>query len=419
MTLHLHLEEATAEPPRPLTPAQVATLATVPDLVAITPTGGGLWRLAGRQRVGTVRLGHGDGAVEMRVRPKLPVRRLLGLLERDDIWQNREITAAADDLLVPALTTVFARAAERVLRGGVLHGYVHREDALTVVRGRIRTSAQLSRRMGLPTAIEVAYDDYLADIPENRILLGAIELAQALPDVAGTTLALLRHLSARLVGVVPVRPGAPLPPWRPTRLNERYVPALRLAELLLSGASLQQEGTRAIQIDGFILNMAQIFERFLTRELTTALPAYGLRCAAQQGHRLDRQRRVLFRPDILVHRDGRPEAVVDAKYRTLDGAPSMGHLFQLISYCTALGLTEGHLVYASGTPSAEPYQIENSDIRVHIHVLDLDQEPADLSNAVATLAGRLTERSGRSAMATGSSPPADEIDPVSGVRMGT
>lgn len=401
MTLHLHLTETTASSPRPLTTAQVATLATVPELVTLTPTVGGRWRLAGRQRVGTVRLGRNDGVIELRIQPKLPVRRLLGLLgDNDDIWQHAQITAATDDLLVPALATVFARAAERVLRGGVLHGYVYREDALTVVRGRIRTSAQLSRRMGMPTAIEVAYDDYLADIPENQILLGAIELAQTLPGVADTTIALLRHLGGRLVGVVPVRPGAPLPPWRPTRLNERYTAALKLAELILSGASLQQEGSQAIQIDGFILNMAQIFERFLTRQLTTGLLPYSLRCAAQQGHRLDQQRRVRFQPDILVYRDGRPTVVVDAKYRTLDGAPPTGHLFQLISYCTALGLSEGHLVYASGTPSAEPYRIKNSDIRVHAHVLDLNQKPADLAIAVTSLVNRLAVRSGGSDIAT-------------------
>ncbi|WP_336216510.1 McrC family protein [Nonomuraea sp. LPB2021202275-12-8] len=401
MTLHLHLAEATASPPRPLTPAQVATLATVPELVIMTPTVGGRWRLAGRQRVGTVRLGHNDGAIELRIQPKLPVQRLLGLLgDNDDIWQHHQITAATDDLLVPALATVFARAAERVLRGGVLHGYVHREDALTVVRGRIRTSAQLSRRMGLPTAIEVAYDDYLADIPENQILLGAIELAQTLPGVADTTITLLRHLSGRLVGVVLVRPGAPLPLWRPTRLNERYVPALQLAELILSGASLQQEGSQAIKIDGFILNMAQIFERFLTRQLATGLLPHSLRCVAQKGHRLDQQRRVLFQPDILIYRDGRPTVVVDAKYRTLDGAPPTGHLFQMISYCTALGLAEGHLVYASGRPSAEPYRIKNSNIRVHVHVLDLNQGPTDLAIAVASLVDRLAARSEGPDMAT-------------------
>ncbi|GIH24787.1 McrBC 5-methylcytosine restriction system component [Acrocarpospora phusangensis] len=392
MTLRLTLAEASASQPctLALTPAQIATLATVPDLIAITPVGGGRWRLSGRQRVGTVRLGHGDGAVELRVRPKLPVRRLLGLLDSgDSVWRHREISAAADDLLVPALATVFARAAERVHRGGILHGFVHREDALTVMRGRIRTSAQLSRRMGLPTAIEVAYDDYLADIPENQILLGAIDVAATLPDVATTTIALLRHLSARLVGVVPVRPGAPLPPWRLTRLNERYLPALRLAELLLSGSSLQQEGPRAVQIDGFILNMAQIFERFLTRQLTTALLPYGLRCTAQQEYQLDSRGLVRFKPDILVHHGGRPCVVIDAKYRTLDGPPPTNHLFQLISYCTALGITHGHLMYASGRPRAQPYQINHSEVTLYAHVLDLNQDPGELASVVAALAERL------------------------------
>ncbi|WP_203993543.1 McrC family protein [Sphaerisporangium rufum] len=363
-------------------------------MVTINPTAGGRWRLAGRQRVGTIRLGRNDGAVELRIQPKLPVRRIFSLLgDYDDIWQHRQISAATDDLFVAALVTVFARAAERVLRGGVLHGYVYREDALPVLRGRIRTSAQLSRRMGLPTAIEVAYDDYLTDIPENRILLGAIDLAQALPGVAGTTVALLRHLAGRLVGVTPIRPGALLPPWWHTQLNERYVPALQLAELILAGASLQPEGSQAIQIDGFILNMAQIFERFLTRRLTTALPQHSLRCVSQQGHRLDQQKRARFQPDILIYRDGRPIVVVDAKYRNLDGTPPTAHLFQMISYCTALGLTEGHLVYAAGTPPAEPYRINNSDIRVHLHVLDLNQESTDLAIAVATLVDRLAASS--------------------------
>ncbi|MGR6914320.1 McrC family protein [[Actinomadura] parvosata] len=242
---------------------------------------------------------------------------------------------------------LLARPADRVLRGGVLHGYVHHEDAVTVVRGRIRTSTHISLRLGLPVPLEVAYNDNVADVPENQILLGP-DLAQSLPDVGLSTVRLLRHLAYRLVDVAPARPGAPLPIWRPTRLYERYVPALRLAELLLSGASLQQIGTEVVQMDGFILNMAQVFERFLTRQLTTALKLYGLRCAAQQQHRLDRRGRVPFQPDILGYRGGRPIVVIDAKYRSLNSSPPAEHLYQLIAYCTAFGLRQGHLVYARG-----------------------------------------------------------------------
>jgi 5-methylcytosine-specific restriction enzyme subunit McrC len=387
VTLRLELGEAAAAPLRPLTPAQVATLAAVPELVTVTPAGAGLWRLAGRQRIGTVRLGAGEGTVELRIHPKLPIRRLLALLrDASDIWQPQQVTAARDDLLVPALADLLARVADRALRGGVLHGYVHQEDALTMVRGRIRTSAHISRRFGLPMPLEVAYDDYIADIPENQILLGALDLAQSLPDVGGPTGQQLRHLAARLVDVTPVRPGVPLPVWRPTRLNERYVPALRLAELLLFGASLQQVGTGAVQMDGFILNMAQVFERFLTRQLTTALKPYGLRCEAQQRHRLDRQGRVPFRPDVIGYRGGRPAVVIDAKYRSLNGSPPTEHLYQLIAYCTALGLRDGHLVYAGGMAGTEPYRIAHSEITVHAHVLDLDQEHDELQRAVGEIA---------------------------------
>ena len=91
MTLRLELGEAAAASLRPLTPAQVATLAAVPELVTVTPAGAGLWRLAGRQRVGTVRLGAGEGTVELRIHPKLPIRRLLALLrDASNIWQPQQ-----------------------------------------------------------------------------------------------------------------------------------------------------------------------------------------------------------------------------------------------------------------------------------------------------------------------------------------
>nr|WP_062341296.1 hypothetical protein [Herbidospora sakaeratensis] len=389
MTLELHLTETTTAEPRTLTPSQVATLTTVPELITLTPAGS-RWRLKAGQRVGTVRLGTGDGAVELSIAPKLPIRRLFGLL--DDLgvqWQAGEVMAAADDRPVPLLATVFARAAERTLRSGVLHGYVHREDALTVVRGRIRTGAQVSRRMGRPVPIEVAYDDYLADIPENRLLLSAIEVARRLPGVPEVTTTVLRHLSGRLVGVTPIPGGAPLPRWTPSRLNTRYITALKLAELILSGASLRQQGLRAVHMNGFLLNLAQVFEDFLVRRLTIALRPFGLRCTASQESRLTERHGTRIRTDLLVHRAGRPSVVVDAKYRTLKGNPPPEHLYQVIAYCTALDVAEGHLVYASGTPAAEPYRIRNSTIRVHAHVLDLDQEPSDLFRDVDRLAGRL------------------------------
>lgn len=141
-------------------------------------------------------------------------------------------------------------------------------------------------------------------------------------------------------------------------------------------------------MDGFILNMAQVFERFLTRQLATAFQPYGLRCEAQRQHRVDQQGRVPFRPDIVAYSGGRPAMVIDAKYFALNGSPPTEHLYQLIAYCTALGLRDGHLIYAGGATEAEPYRITHSEITVHAHVLDLDQEYDQLQRAVGEIAAR-------------------------------
>ena len=49
----------------------------------------------------------------------------------------------------------------------------------------------------------------------------------------------LAHLDSKLDGVSELRFGAALPVWAESRLNERYVPALRLAEIILRNMSAE------------------------------------------------------------------------------------------------------------------------------------------------------------------------------------
>ena len=64
-------------------------------------------------------------------------------------------------------------------------------------------------------------------------------------------------------------------PWRPTRLNARYHAALRLAELVLRATSVDH-GTGAVAVSGFLLDMPQLFEDFVTVALKESLEsAFG------------------------------------------------------------------------------------------------------------------------------------------------
>lgn len=102
-----------------------------------------------------------------------------------------------------------------------------------MVRGRIRMADQWRRHYTLPLPVEIRFDDYTVDIPENQILLAAAGRLMRLPGVPASTRALLRHLAMRLDGVSRVVPGHSLPAWTPTRLNARHHTALGLAELIL------------------------------------------------------------------------------------------------------------------------------------------------------------------------------------------
>ncbi|MEU5983367.1 restriction endonuclease [Streptomyces sp. NPDC047434] len=365
-----------------LTGDQVAALIAVPDLVRLTPAPGGRWNVRGNQKVGLVRLRTPSGsAIQLHLRPKLAIRDLLFLLSYTprDPWHLEPVTAATADDLLPALADLLARTARRTLEAGVLHGYRETEEELPLIRGRIHTTAQV-RRTGLPLPVSVRYDDHTADIPENRILLAALHLAAHLPGILHPTHLILRRLADRLHGVRRPHPGQPPPTWTPTRLNAHYAPALRLAELLLSGRSIRPDGGAPTPADGFLLELPRVFERFTTVTLGEAFAPHGIRCAPQDVHRLDEAGRAPFRPDLVLYRAGRPISVIDAKYTFLKAtAPPADHLYQLLAYCTALGITHGHLLYAATTPDTSPtdHVIRSSPITITAHALNLTDPPPD------------------------------------------
>lgn len=191
--------------------------------------------------------------------------------------------------------------------------------------------------------------------------------------------------------------GAQLPVWTPSRLNARYVPALRLAELILRGGSVEHS-IGAVRVHGFLFDMPKIFEDFVTTAITEEFVAAstddprsaigGSFVKLQAHHHLDEARTVLMKPDLVWYSAARqPLAVVDAKYKAEKPTGFPGaDLYQLLTYCTVLGLAEGHLVYAKGETTETSHAISGAEIRIHQHALDLEQPPNEILAQLATIA---------------------------------
>lgn len=360
------------------------------------------WLLVPSGRVGAISCGD----LQVRVDPKVTIDRIifmLGYALRGISWRDSPVQVEPEVDVVHVLADVFARSVATALKPGMLQGYRTVEEALPVVRGRIRIDEQMKRRPGVMLPIEVSFDDFTVDIAENQILRAAITALLRNPFVDPDVRRRLSALALQFADVSRLTAGAVLPAWRPTRLNRRYDVPLRLAELILAGSSFEHR-VGDVRIEGFVLDMPLIFEDFVTCALRDALlPLFpGSAVIGQFSTWLDEDELVALRPDVVWLDDQeRPLAVLDAKYKAEkpSGFPN-ADIYQSLAYATTLGLQDAHLVYAKGNELTQEYQARGSGIRIHAHTLDLEQNPEALLKQVERLAFRVAANSQSTVIAT-------------------
>lgn len=389
-----HLELTEGDPARDVELSVLeAEALTAADLAVVSRApGASEWSVAPGRKIGVVQAGD----LQVSVTPKVPVERLvflMGYASSPTYWRDHSVTLDDAAELPEALAHAFSRLASAALGQGLLQGYRTVEDSLPVLRGRIRVADQISRRYGAGLPLEVVYDDFTVDIAENQILLAAATRLLRMPWMTRGMRQGLQRLRLQLSGVTDLPRGGALPRWQPSRLNARYHPALQLAERILSGESFEQR-IGELHVSGFVFDMWKIYEDFVCVALREAMAPCGTASLQHRMH-LDEADRVDLRPDFLWTSHGGRQIVLDAKYKAEKPAGfPQADLYQLLAYCTVLGLPDGHLVYAQGGDAATVHKIRRSDVTIHCHTLDLEQSPKQLLRQVAELAGFLGRQLG-------------------------
>lgn len=120
---------------------------------------------------------------------------------------------------------------------------------------------------------------------------------------------------------------------------------------------------------------------------------YGGAAHRQFPWHLDESSAVSIRPDLVWKVRGAPAAVLDAKYKRENpqGHPK-ADLYQMLAYCTALGLPRGHLIYAKGNAEPATHAVRRTGVEIVCHALDLTRPPQRLLDQIAELAGQLAAR---------------------------
>ncbi len=340
------------------------------------------------------------GNLSLLISPKIGIGQLLSLAcyaigkfrpqERD--FDFDPDTAPLPDVLALALNAMARRAFAR----GLLHGYLRREEALYTVRGRIRFDAQLRRRFNIPLPVEVRYNEFTEDIPANQLVkaaayrLGGMWLRSprarsGLAWVAG----MLDNVSWKEF------PANAVPEVPFDRLNEHYRGVVALSRLILRHSAFEAQRGK-VRASGFLMDMNQVFQEFVTVALREALGASERTFGEKWVGYLDDGKQIHLRPDLTWWEGNRCWFVGDVKYKKLEGRkggekeepgkPPNDDMYQLLAYVTALDLPEGMLIYARGEAETADYTVRHCGKVLKVAALDLSGNLENVLGRVKELA---------------------------------
>lgn len=359
--------------------------------IGITPTvDRTVVELNPNQFVGVVRLPSG---ITLDLLPKVPLFNVMWMIAEVERLEGIDFTlleqqaniATFDDILEP-IARVFVDMVERLIDRGLYRAYVEEEDNLSAIRGRIDFQQDVSRNVVLRHRTYCRFTEFSWDIPENQVIRQVVRLLAGWgfsTRLSGRLMALDRQMED--VRRTDLR-SDDIDRFAYSRQSEHYRPIHRFCRLFLQGFSLSEQVGES-PFDGFLMDMNILFERFITLRVRAALQQKNprLRLLSQSTHALDTANVMRIKPDLLLEDRGQYQLVGDTKYKRKTRDPN--DMYQMIAYCTVLGLPKALLIYPRHLADLDQYlEVRRAGIVVQEVSIDLRESRHAIASAIDGLA---------------------------------
>lgn len=245
--------------------------------------------------------------------------------------------------LLDILAKVFSKKLLSELAKGLYREYVSREEALSMIKGKILISKSIKENTINKNKMNCKYDEFTEDNLFNAILKRAINviLFSIKNDDVKKELNIINNLFNDVSDIY-ISNNIILN-YKLNRMNNRFLECFTLAKLILLNSSMDKSLGKE---NGFsiLFEMNYLYEEYIGVLLKEVFNDTNISINTQEKSRyllwntLKERNEIALKPDIVIYKDNKPKVIIDTKWKrsSIDNREtySQSDIYQMYAYIT-------------------------------------------------------------------------------------
>ncbi|UMZ73724.1 McrC family protein [Natranaerofaba carboxydovora] len=277
-----------------------------------------------------------------------------------------------EGLVTDLLVACLIKEIEALIQKGLLKRYREREENVSFIRGKVQFSRMAGQYAKASMALPCRYEDLTINILENRILLATLN--QVLPLISSAP---LKHktqfvkdmLSKEVSHCLLSKEMFDELNRNKDRLAGYYEKAFELCYLIYNGLMFEYEGSTKSLHPSFLIDMNQLFERFIAKALQEVAPKevdiYYQKSIGSYYYNSSNKKASTMYPDYQVYKENTELFIADAKYKLYDEIRvSQSDLYQLTVYSMVGNFSKAVIYYPSDKDNRKKEKDKNDTLRL-------------------------------------------------------